>query len=321
MEKIDFKDKQIIYYLYQDCRTSFSELAKIIQVPKEVVAYRIKKLKENGIITKYGITINPEDLGLMYGRMYIKFKNFNEKDIEDLKEFVKNRKKVYIFHTYYGDYDFSIALVSETILGMKEFEDQFFETFGDKILNYDFLIRVKIYGFALDYLIDSPTHKMLRKNLGNKKLKIDDIDKKLIKELAKNARISSVILAKKFDLTPNAISYRIKNLKERGVISRFDISIDIPKLGVYRFKILIYFGSCSMEEKRKFMGYLRLQNSVSYIAEFMGNQNLELVLHLKSIIKVHEFMRKLSQKFPGIIKNFKVLLMDKILIKDTHNFL
>ena len=46
MEKVDIKDKQILYNLNKDCRQSNSSLAKKMGTSKEVVAYRIKDWKK-----------------------------------------------------------------------------------------------------------------------------------------------------------------------------------------------------------------------------------------------------------------------------------
>ena len=47
---LDVKDKKILYHLNLDCRQSMNSLSKKIGLAKEVIAYRIKRLEEKGII-------------------------------------------------------------------------------------------------------------------------------------------------------------------------------------------------------------------------------------------------------------------------------
>ena len=46
MEKIDLKDRKILYQLDIDSRQSYSQIAKKVGVSKNVLVYRINKLIE-----------------------------------------------------------------------------------------------------------------------------------------------------------------------------------------------------------------------------------------------------------------------------------
>ena len=50
--KLDNKDRKILSLLLNDCRLTNSQIAKKSNSSREVVAYRIKQLEENGIINR-----------------------------------------------------------------------------------------------------------------------------------------------------------------------------------------------------------------------------------------------------------------------------
>lgn len=61
---------------------------------------------------------------------------------------------------------------------------------------------------------------------------LDDIDKKIIKNLQVNSRISVVDIARDIDeLTENAIRYRIDRLESEGYISDYTIRLNSKKFG------------------------------------------------------------------------------------------
>ncbi|MFA1821934.1 Lrp/AsnC family transcriptional regulator [Virgibacillus oceani] len=62
-------------------------------------------------------------------------------------------------------------------------------------------------------------------------MKFDDIDKKLLEELAEDGRLSYVELAEKVGLSRVAVKDRIKSLKDRGIIEKFSVVINSEKIG------------------------------------------------------------------------------------------
>ncbi|MBP1970738.1 DNA-binding Lrp family transcriptional regulator [Virgibacillus natechei] len=62
-------------------------------------------------------------------------------------------------------------------------------------------------------------------------MKYDDIDKKLLEELAEDGRLSYVELAEKVGLSRVAVKDRIKNLQDSGIIEKFTVVINSEKAG------------------------------------------------------------------------------------------
>ena len=63
MEKIDVKDRKILYELDFDSRQPFSKIGKKVGLHKNVVIYRIKRLQERGIIRNFYTVIDSFKLG------------------------------------------------------------------------------------------------------------------------------------------------------------------------------------------------------------------------------------------------------------------
>ena len=80
-------------------------------------------------------------------------------------------------------------------------------------------------------------NQMLKMNCGRGSVIIDDIDYKIINELAINARIPLINLAEKLNCSSQSINYRINNLIKSGVIKAFRIDVDLSKLNLQKFKV------------------------------------------------------------------------------------
>ena len=75
MEKLDLKDRKILYHLDFDSRQSFRAIGKKVGLSKDVVTDRVKKLVENGIIKNFYTVINPLKIGFISVRFTILFQN------------------------------------------------------------------------------------------------------------------------------------------------------------------------------------------------------------------------------------------------------
>ena len=64
------------------------------------------------------------------------------------------------------------------------------------------------------------------------KLQLDKIDKRILTELQRNARISNQELADKVGLSPSPCLRRVKNLEEAGLIKDYVTELDASKLGL-----------------------------------------------------------------------------------------
>jgi len=53
MEKLDLKDRKILYQLDIDSRQSFRSIGRKVGLSKDIVATRVKKLQEKGIIIRF----------------------------------------------------------------------------------------------------------------------------------------------------------------------------------------------------------------------------------------------------------------------------
>lgn len=63
-------------------------------------------------------------------------------------------------------------------------------------------------------------------------MRIDEIDRKILKILLRNAETSKAEIGRRVGIAASAISERIKDLEESGVIRRYETRIDGTALGV-----------------------------------------------------------------------------------------
>jgi len=72
MYKLDLKDRKILYELDLNCRQSNAQIGKKVGLGRDVVAYRINHMQEEGVIKNFWTAINTFKLGYYVFRIYIK---------------------------------------------------------------------------------------------------------------------------------------------------------------------------------------------------------------------------------------------------------
>ncbi|WP_028575285.1 Lrp/AsnC family transcriptional regulator [Desulfonatronovibrio hydrogenovorans] len=61
---------------------------------------------------------------------------------------------------------------------------------------------------------------------------IDEKDKRILKLLQKNSRISNAEIARRMNMAPSAILERIRKLEKKGIIKGYELRIDPKALGL-----------------------------------------------------------------------------------------
>ena len=64
-------------------------------------------------------------------------------------------------------------------------------------------------------------------------MKLDDIDRRILRELQKDGRVQNNELAKKVGLSPSPCLRRVKLLEESGLIDRYVAVLDQAKMGMH----------------------------------------------------------------------------------------
>jgi len=303
MEKIDLKDRKILYELDVNSRQSFRNIGRKVGLSKDVVASRVKKLKENGIIIRFFTYYDILQLGYNFLRFYFKFQ-YATPDIkkEIINHFMKDDNVNNLFSTE-GSYDLGVLMMAKNISDIYPLWKKTLEKYGDYFSTQVFSVYMGelIYGhgFLLDG-IEKPQRTPLHKNLG--KVKVDDLDIGILKLLVSDSRIPTRDIAKKLNSNVITINSRIKRLVKIKVILGFTAELDLEKLGYQTWKVDFYLSEYT--KLNQIVKYIE-KNPLLYCVDYtMGYADLELEINVRDISQLHDIIEDLHSKFPKLIRNY-----------------
>lgn len=123
---------------------------------------------------------------------------------------------------------------------------------------------------------------------------MDDIDRKILKLLQDNARVSLKTIAEKTFLSSPAVSARIERLEKEGVISGYHALVDPIRLG---YHILAFINLDVMpEDKPKFYAYAEETPNVLECNCVTGDYSMLMKVAFQSTMELDIFIGQL-QKF------------------------
>jgi DNA-binding Lrp family transcriptional regulator len=305
MEKLDLKDRKILYHLDFDSRQSFRSLGKKVGLSKDIVASRVKKLQEKGIIKGFFGIIDYSKLGYSLYRFYFSFQNVTTELKKEIIEYFLNDKYVATIISLEGNYDLLVCILVKNYPQAQSFWENTLKKYGKYISKKVFTAFSKEESYAYRFLLDEKDYSPTRIHRwfdSGKRVEIDDLDYKILKLISENTRLSTIDIAKELYTTSAVIHYRLKKLMELDIIVAYRLYIDFPKIGYYSYKVDIELNQ--FDKVENILKYIKSNPNFQYICKTIGYVDLEIVFFLNNSIQLNQIMEDLSSKFPGAIKNY-----------------
>jgi len=139
--------------------------------------------------------------------------------------------------------------------------------------------------------------------------KTDDLDLKILSELATDASISVPKLSKKINVNASVVYSRIKRLVKRGLIKKFTIVVNDEALG---FNVKALTG-INMDSKMRdnVLNELFKIPEVREIAEVTGRFDILVTMNAQSLDEMHHLISEKVGRVEGVQKTETIIEMRK----------
>jgi Lrp/AsnC family leucine-responsive transcriptional regulator len=313
MEKLDLKDRKILYHLDLNCRQSNAQIGRKVGLSKQVVDYRIKRMEDEGIITCFWTAINTFKLGYNVIKIYIKFRNVTPIIKKKMIEYFSSYKNIFALLSVKVPFDFDIIVWVKDINEFYRFWNEALQNFDEYFSEKLIVNQIHIVAFDKLFLIDSNL-KTKRKKLyeimasGNT-INIDKIDYLLLNEIAVNARIPLINLSKKFDISSQSVKYRIDKMEKLGLIKAFRVYIDYSKIGFNHYGIEIFIKN--HKKKNEIIEYIKRYPNLEYYHWNIGYCDLQTEFIVQNMEKLTLIVDDLTLKFSDDIRKIEYWITDQ----------
>ncbi len=135
--------------------------------------------------------------------------------------------------------------------------------------------------------------------------RLDKIDKKILKELDIDPKISTSKLGKKLRISQQVANYRLRKLFTENHITKLGTVVNLNKLRQEPYRVFFTFNSKKQYKEQDIFNYLRNKKGVYWAARIGGKYDLLIGLYVFDFEAFDEFIEDFYKTFPGLIKDYK----------------
>ncbi len=317
MHELDLKDKKILFELDFNARQSYADIARTVGLSKQVVEYRINNLIKKGIITGFYPVINASRLGYIYSRTSITLHNISEKELEQFFTYLKEHPKVFWIIEMQGPFDVGFVTWVKTLKEYRQFVDELMSKYSSWIKRKIENIATDVIHYQHRYLLGKTQTKEIHVEETIEREDIDELDKDILRQLNKNARIPLLEIATALKENPRTIAYRIKRLEKSKIIEAYRTSIDHSKLGFTYYKLFLNLTTYNAQDMKKLREFIKNNPSTIYYVEGIAlHADIDFEMMIRNNQELFDFIKTLRREFPKMIGDYTAaIFMDTLKVK------
>ncbi|HAB53940.1 MAG TPA: hypothetical protein DCE80_17480 [Ignavibacteriales bacterium] len=330
MTKIDLKDRKIISALDMNARMPLTELAKKVGLSRQVVEYRIKRMKEEGVILGAKAVFDSAAVNYKWYRTAFRMLNVKKEDKLSFIEYLKNHPFVFWLGEVGGNWDIVVNFICEDNFKFNALFEEITNKYGKLICDYEILIYINVYDMERSYILTANnteknvTNKDVNKTVNqsgmsetgirkeffhemklNKDFFLDPLDKEIIKHINKDANISNIELGQKLNVTGNTIKNRIDEMKKAKLLLGFRLFVNPSSLGFSSHMLFLGVNNISIEKEKELVSYLKAIPDITFIVKHIGKWRIGMEIETKSELKFYELFVDIRGRFSDIITGFE----------------
>ncbi len=313
---LDIKDRKILYEIDLNSRLGTSELGKKVGLSQEAVHYRLKRLEEKGIISGYITLLNFSKLGYTGYGVYARFQNVTKEQKSKIINELKQHDHIYWIAEFGGKYDLAFAIMAKNVVHFNELFTLIATKYNKVLKDFTISIRVELVQSPRDYLLNR--QRNIKNPLFGKYVeseKIDETDKLILKEIAENARISILELAKKINIPASTVNTRLKKLEKTKLIEGYAAKIHCQEFGYHIFQLFIFALNLTQERKKRLLSYCNTHPAIVFYIETVGKWNFEIIYEVENQKIFQDLLIEIRTLFSDIILDVESIVLFNHYIK------
>ena len=292
---LDLYDKKILYELDIDPRIPCSQLGKKINLAKESVNFRIKRLLEKEVIVYFYALINASVFGYQYYKVHVRLPKTTKEEEEEILNFLVAHPLCTNIRLTEGKYNLIFLIVEKSAAEFKEFLSKLGKILGDKLDDRNVSLVIRSHKFNQRILYGEQSHKIRLNHDNVLENKLDQKDKEILSFIGLKGRAKLTEIAERVKLDSKVVRYRMKNMEKTGAIAGYGVQINFEKLHYNFIQIDFIFpdpltGSCVI-------GFFEKTNRLIRSYELLGKYDLSIEIYTKSDEELRNILEDFRNKF------------------------
>jgi DNA-binding Lrp family transcriptional regulator len=213
------REKLLLRALSENARATVTELAKIAGCSRTTAAKLVEGLTKE-LDIRFTLEIDMNKLSILERHLII-VKLSKKPSGTELEDLFRGEKHVHDVYLTEGNFDLVVVATASNPVDYITWETSMIEGLSE------FAPVVKPSDIAFLNFGFVPLNDSFVEDI-NKEIRVDDGERKLLRILNHNCRISYRKLAEVTGISEDMVRYKVFNLKKKGIIKRFTIAVQKP---------------------------------------------------------------------------------------------
>ena len=303
-QKLDVVNRKILELLAKDGRMPASSIGKHVRLSKDAAAYRINVMKERGVIVGFVPIINTLAIGQQTFQVFLLLDERHPK--KPLLDHMIEHPNTLSVMEYTDTWDVGWTLVARDIQEFDAIMTQFLGEHSDIVLEKEVNVDIREYiNIQLPHSVE-PT-----RSAAPVVCRLDELDIKLLRALATDARQSTYELGRKLNCSPDTVHNRMRRLEDDGVITGFTVVPDLAALGRMWYTYAMKFKRFGQLEENKLRTFAAQNPHIIHAVKTFGNWDVMLTLVPDSLQTYHDTIKEIKKLFSDTIVSYQTWLANK----------
>jgi DNA-binding Lrp family transcriptional regulator len=275
--------------------STISEIAQWAGVSESATRVTMRSFIQSGLITRRTY-INRTLLGDSRYAFFFSLSNAGLAQKSNLLDFLGTHPAVIYLAEVGGRYQLKAHITFSSLSAHSAFFDTLADRFPNLVDQKSLLTLKTTADFPLQALGNcGGGRNWLIIEVSDRKVEIDDIDFRILRQLSDVGALSNPMVARKLGMAVSTFEYRVKRLVKEGVIVGSKYLIDTARLGYSTYLILLDLRSIGVEVRTKIFEYCRCHPNIFYCIECIGGWDFEIAAAVRfpaEIIELQENLQK-----------------------------
>lgn len=305
------RDLDLIYLCSEDARLRIKDAAVFLKKSPQRLKYALKTLEKEGMISSPYAIFDYSYFGLILFRVYFKGGYIGELDKTVILEKLGQNPYVSTIYELSGEFDLVIEMQSPNPSRFNK-ELKKLANLIPTLDNYKIVLNLVSHLYPRAYLLarqnivlNVQPEIILGGDRAVENFRPEEL--KIMKIFLEHPKIRMTSLAKLAGLNVKTATAIFRNLQRRKIIRGFKYLIDVERLGVYKFRLIMKLHNLSQEREAQMMDLLLKTKEVVQVNKTVGDWDLEVDVESLEKIRIRHFITGLREEFKDIIEYFNVI--------------
>ncbi|MAG77741.1 hypothetical protein CL616_00045 [archaeon] len=232
--------------------------------------------------------------------------NVSKKEKDEFITHLKKHKYLFWVGELGGNWDIMVNFVCKDVYFFNKLFEELIAKFGKYIREYELLIYINLRDLERNYILGKKEKKSFIHGMNyDPKVKLDDLDRDIVKELTKDALITNLDLGSKLKVSRNTIKNRIKLMIKNKLLLGFRLFIDPRVLGYSSHMLFLEINRLNLEEEKKLFNYIKAIPNVTFLVKHIGRWRVGMEIETKDEREFQDIFTDIRGRFSDIITGFE----------------